>query len=197
MDDGTLLATLARGADLTAPMRIAAVLFVTALTAAAAQISIPLPFTPVPFTLQPMVVLLGGAALGARLGMSSQALYLFLGVAGLPVFAASPILPQGFARLLGPTGGYLLSYPFAAFAAGWLAERSFDRRYLTSLIAMTAGLSIVFGCGVAWLAWFAQPAPVGLSAALRTGFVPFLLADAIKVALAATVLPAVWRVIGR
>jgi len=197
IDGGTLLATLARGADLTMPMRVAAVLFVTALTAAAAQISIPLPFTPVPFTLQPMVVLLGGAALGSRLGMSSQVLYLFLGLAGLPVFAASPVLPQGFARLLGPTGGYLLSYPFAAFAAGWLAERSFDRRYLTSLLAMAAGLSIVFACGVAWLAWFAQPAPAGLSVALRTGLVPFLGADAIKVALAATVLPAVWRVIGR
>ena len=196
MDGGTLLATLA-GADLTAPMRLAAVLFVTALTAAAAQISIPLPFTPVPFTLQPMVVLLGGAALGSRLGMSSQALYLFLGVAGLPVFAASPVLPQGFARLLGPTGGYLLSYPFAAFAAGWLAERSFDRRYLTSLLAMAAGLAIVFACGVAWLAWFAQPVPAGLGAALRTGLIPFLAADAIKVALAATVLPAAWRLIGR
>ena len=197
MDGGTLLATLARGADLTAPMRLAAVLFVTALTAAAAQISIPLPFTPVPFTLQPMVVLLGGAALGSRLGMSSQALYLLLGIAGLPMFAASPVLPQGFARLLGPTGGYLLSYPFAAFAAGWLAERSFDRRYLTSLLAMAAGLSIVFACGVVWLAWFAQPVPAGFSAALRTGLIPFLAADAIKVALAATVLPAVWRVIGR
>ena len=197
MDGGTLLATLARGADLTAPMRVAAVLFVTALTAAAAQISIPLPFTPVPFTLQPMVVLLGGAALGSRLGMSSQALYLLLGIAGLPMFAASPVLPQGFARLLGPTGGYLLSYPFAAFAAGWLAERSFDRRYLTSLLAMAAGLSIVFACGVVWLAWFAQPVPAGFSAALRTGLIPFLAADALKVALAATVLPAVWRVIGR
>jgi len=197
MDGGTLLATLARGADVSVPMRVAAVLFVTALTAAAAQISIPLPFTPVPFTLQPMVVLLGGAALGARLGMSSQVLYLFLGIAGLPVFAASPLLPQGFGRLLGPTGGYLLSYPLAAFAAGWLAERSFDRRYLTSLIAMAVGLTIVFACGVAWLAWLAQPASVGLSAALRTGLVPFLAADAIKVALAATVLPTVWRVIGR
>ena len=197
MNGGTLLATLAGGADLTVPMRLAAVLFVTALTAAAAQISIPLPFTPVPFTLQPMVVLLGGAALGSRLGMSSQVLYLLLGVAGLPVFAASPLLPQRFGRLLGPTGGYLLSYPLAAFAAGWLAERSFDRRYLTSLLAMAAGLSIVFACGVAWLAWFAQPAPAGLSVALRTGLVPFLAADAIKVALAATVLPVVWRLIGR
>ena len=197
MNGGTLLATLAGGADLTVPMRLAAVLFVTALTAAAAQISIPLPFTPVPFTLQPMVVLLGGAALGSRLGMSSQVLYLLLGVAGLPVFAASPLLPQGFGRLLGPTGGYLLSYPLAALAAGWLAERSFDRRYLTSLLAMAVGLSVVFACGVAWLAWFAQPAPAGLSVALRTGLVPFLAADAMKVALAATVLPVVWRIIGR
>ncbi len=101
--------------------QIGAVLFVTILTAIAAQISIPLPFTPVPFTFQPMVVLLGAAALGPRLGMASQILYLALGFAGLPVFAASPLLPQGAARLLGPTGGYLMAYPFAAFAAGWLA----------------------------------------------------------------------------
>ncbi len=93
-------------------------LFVTALTAAAAQVSIPLPFTPVPFTLQPMIVLLGGAALGARLGMASQVLYLLAGLAGLPVFAASTVLPPGMGRLLGPTGGYLLSYPIAAFVAG-------------------------------------------------------------------------------
>ena len=102
--------------------QIGAVLFVTILTAIAAQISIPLPFTPVPFTFQPMVVLLGAAALGPRLGMASQILYLALGIAGLPVFAASPVLPQGAARLLGPTGGYLMAYPFAAFAAGWLAR---------------------------------------------------------------------------
>ena len=88
----------------------------------AAQISVPLPFTPVPFTLQPMVVLLGGAALGARLGMASQVLHLALGIAGFPVFAASAVLPQGALRLLGPTGGYLMSYPFAAFVAGALAE---------------------------------------------------------------------------
>src|SRR6187200_3512891 len=110
IDGTTLLATVARRTDFGVPIRIAAVLFVTALTAAAAQVSIPLPFTPVPFTLQPMVVLLGGAALGSRLGMSSQILYLALGIAGLPVFAASPLLPQGIARLVGPTGGYLMSY---------------------------------------------------------------------------------------
>src|SRR5437764_9003575 len=101
--------------------RIAAVLFITVLTAIAAQVSVPLPFTPVPFTLQPMIVLLGGAALGARLGATSQFAYLALGIAGLPVFAASATLPPGAARLLGPTGGYLISYPIAAFVVGKLA----------------------------------------------------------------------------
>ena len=117
-----LLHAIGRSADLSPAIRAAAVLFITVVTAIAAQISIPLPFTPVPFTLQPMVVLLGAAALGARLGMSAQVLYLIAGIAGLPVFAASPILPQGIGRLMGPTGGYLMSYPFAAFLTGYLAD---------------------------------------------------------------------------
>src|SRR3990170_336399 len=137
---GTLLTSVSRRSEMRTAIRVASVLLLAAMTAAAAQVSVPLPFTPVPFTLQPMVVLLGGAALGARLGMSSQILYIALGIAGLPVFAASPILPQGFGRLLGPTGGYLMSYPIAAFVAGYLAERGFDRRYLTSLLAMFGGL---------------------------------------------------------
>jgi biotin transport system substrate-specific component len=192
----TLLGTLAARRNLDRPIQIAGVLFITALTAAAAQISIPLPFTPVPFTLQPMVVLLGGAALGSRLGMASQVLYLMLGIAGLPVFAASPVLPQGVFRLLGPTGGYLLSYPFAALVTGLLAERGFDRRYLTSVIAMAAGLAIVFASGVAWLAWFARPTHLGLDAALATGLYPFVPADLFKICLAAAVMPAVWRIVG-
>jgi biotin transport system substrate-specific component len=177
-------------------LQTAAVLFMTALTAAAAQISIPLPFTPVPFTLQPMVVLLGGVVLGSRLGMASQVLYLAIGLAGFPVFAASAVLPQGLPRLLGPTGGYLMSYPFAAFLAGMLAERGFDRRYLTSVMAMIAGLAIVFAGGVLWLAWFAQPARAGLSAALQAGLYPFLPADLAKVCVAAAVMPSVWRLLG-
>jgi biotin transport system substrate-specific component len=188
--DGTLLDAMALRADF-AFARAAAVLFVTVLTIVAAQVSIPLPFTPVPFTLQPMVVLLGGAALGARLGMSSQILYLAIGLAGLPVFAASPTLPQGFARLLGPTGGYLMSYPLAAFVAGYLAERGFDRRYATSVLAMAAGLAIIFAVGVAWIAWGIPHA--GLSTAIATGLVPFVPADVVKIFLAATVLPAAWR----
>jgi biotin transport system substrate-specific component len=187
----TLLQAVAAGVDLSPAVRAAAVLFATVATIAAAQVSIPLPFTPVPFTLQPMVVLLAGAALGPRLGLTSQVCYLALGLAGLPVFAASPVLPQGVARLFGPTGGFLMSYPFAAFVAGYLAERGFDRRYATSVLAMAAGLAIVFACGVAWLA-FGTP-HVGLAAAVASGLVPFLPADIVKIFLAATVLPTAWR----
>jgi biotin transport system substrate-specific component len=193
----TFLTTIVSGAEMGTAIRVASVGLLAALTAAAAQVSIPLPFTPVPFTLQPMVVLLGGAVLGSRLGMSAQVLYLLAGVAGLPVFAASPVLPQGALRLLGPTGGYLISYPFAALAVGWLAERGFDRRYLTSVIAMSCGLALVFACGVTWLAFFARPAAVGVDAALRTGLFPFIPADIFKIFVAAAVMPAVWRLIGK
>jgi biotin transport system substrate-specific component len=167
-----------------------AVLFVTVLTAIAAQISIPLPFTPVPFTLQPMVVLVGAAALGSRLGWTSQILYLALGLVGLPVFAASPLLPQGVARLAGPTGGYLMAYPFAAFAAGWLAERGFDRRYLTAVLAMLTGLAIVYAGGVLWLTLVT---PQSVAAALATGLYPFVLADFLKLVVAAGIMPGLWR----
>jgi biotin transport system substrate-specific component len=191
-DHTTLLDAFA--ADLTMLQRALAVLFVTMLTAAAAQVSVPLPFTPVPFTLQPMVVLLGGAVLGPRLGFFSQVLYLAAGIAGLPVFAASPVLPQGVARLLGPTGGYLMSYPLAAFVTGALAVQGLDRRYLTSVAAMAAGLAIIFSCGVAWIAW--GPASAGIARAIAAGLVPFLPADLLKIVLAAAVLPSAWRLIG-
>ncbi len=176
--------------------RAGAVAFVTVLTTIAAQVSIPLPFTPIPFTFQPMVVLLGAAALGARLGAASQVLYLALGIAGLPVFAASATLPMGLARLAGPTGGYLIAYPAAAFVTGWLAERGFDRRYWTSFLAMLAGLALVFLGGVAWLALVAGPAR-GVSAAIAAGLVPFVVPDLLKVAVASGVLPALWRIVGR
>jgi biotin transport system substrate-specific component len=190
---GTLLTALGADSELPAISRATAVVFVTVLTIVAAQVSIPLPFTPVPFTLQPMVVLLGAAALGSRLGASAQILYITAGLAGLPVFAASPVLPQGVARLLGPTGGYLMSYPFAAFLTGYLAERGLDRRYLTSVSAMGAGLAVIFTCGVLWLAFGVPHA--GVSAAVASGLVPFLPADIVKVFLAAAVLPAAWKLL--
>ena len=192
----TLLDVMTTRADarFRAAEQAGAVLFVTVLTAIAAQISVPLPFTPVPFTFQPMVVLVGAAALGSRLGMASQVLYLALGIAGVPLFAASPILPQGAARLLGPTGGYLMSYPFAAFVAGWLAERGFDRRYLTALGAMICGLAVVFAGGLLWLT-IASPAR-SFPAALATGFFPFVVPDLLKLLVAASVMPGIWKITG-
>ena len=176
--------------------RLGAVLFVTVLTAVAAQISVPLPFTPVPLTFQPMVVLVGAAALGSRLGMASQVLYLALGIAGLPLFAASPVLPQGAARLFGPTGGYLMSFPLAAFVAGFLAERGFDRRYPTALLAMLCGLAVVFAGGLLWLMIASRP-PLGVSAALAAGFLPFIVPDLLKLLVAAAVMPGLWKITGR
>ncbi len=195
-----LVNVLASRSESTRTVRIASMLFITALTAAAAQISVPLPFTDVPLTFQPMVVLLGGLALGSRLGLASQVLYLAAGVAGLPVFAASPVLPPGLLRLLGPTGGYLMSYPFAAFAVGYLAERGFDRRYVTAFLAMLAGLVVIYTCGSMWLGLFVRTAggaPVGVPTALALGVYPFVVADLLKLLIAASILPGLWRLFGR
>jgi biotin transport system substrate-specific component len=169
-------------------VQLLSVLFVAVLTAAAAQLSFPLPFTPVPFTIQPMIVLIGAAVLGSRLGALSQIIYLMLGIAGFQVFAHSPELPQGFARLLGPSGGYLMAYPIAAFVTGLLAERGFDRRYLTSVLAMSVGLAIVFAGGVLWIARLS-----GVQTALATGLYPFVVVDIVKVIAAGLVLPTAWK----
>jgi biotin transport system substrate-specific component len=195
----TLVETIATRADAGASRaaQAVAVLFFAALTAAAAQISVPLPFTQVPLTFQPTVVLLSGLVLGPRLGAMSQVLYLAAGVAGLPVFAVSPLLVPGAWRLLGPTGGYLLSYPLAAFVAGTLARRGFDRRYITSILAMALGLVVIYTCGTLWLAYgsFGRT-PVGLASAIATGVAPFVLADIVKLAAAAGIVPGLWRLVG-
>lgn len=181
---------------MSAAMRVAAVFLIAVATSVGAQISVPLGFTPVPLVMGDMVVLLGGAALGSRLGMAAQILYLAAGIAGLPVFAASATLPQGPLRMLGPTGGYLMAYPIAAYLTGYLAERGFDRRYATSVFAMAVGYVAIFTLGVAWLALFAWPAGVGFQAALSAGLYPFMLGGACKLLLGAGVLPGVWKLTG-
>ena len=202
--DSTLLNVVATRVDDRSEglaIQAASVLFITVLTAAAAQISFPLPFTQVPFTFQPMVVLVGGLVLGSRLGFTSQVLYLMAGVAGLPVFAASATLPPGLLRLVGPTGGYLMAYPVAAFVVGSLAERGFAKRYVTSVAAMLVGLAVIYASGTLWLAYFARlassSAAIGLSAALASGVYPFVLADLAKLAAAAGITPGLWHLIGR
>jgi len=117
------------------------------LTAISAQISIPI--KPVPFTLQTMVVLLAGAFLGAKNGAYSQVLYIFLGAIGLPVFAQTADGTVGFARLIGPTGGYLLAFPIAAYLVGFLTEK--NQKYLTVIISMFVAELVVILFGTLYL----------------------------------------------
>jgi biotin transport system substrate-specific component len=169
--------------------RAAAVTFAVALTAAAAQFTVPVPFTAVPFVLTPLVVLLTGAALGSRLGAASQIAYLAAGVAGLQVFAPSIVLPPGAARLLGPTGGYLLAYPLAAFVTGYLAERGWSRSFASSVTAMLAGLAVIYTGGLTWMMVYTG----SFQAAVLQGILPFVVADVAKAVMAAMLLPIAWR----
>ena len=110
----------------------------------------------------------------------------------MPVFAFAPDLPQGVFRLLGPSGGYLMAYPVAALLTGALAERGLDRRFGTSLLGMVAGLVVIFGSGVLWLA-----KDLGLAAAVAAGFTPFVVVDGTLILAAAAILPAMWRRLGK
>ena len=190
----TLLAHALPRSTSAIPIRIAVVALAVALTAVAAQFTMPVPFSPVPFTFTPMAVLLTGAALGSRLGALSQVLYVTAGALGFAVFAPSASLPAGWLRLVGPTGGYLLAYPLAAFVTGLLAERGWDRRFGTSLAAMLAGLAIIYLGGVSWLLVAFRPS---FGAAIAAGLAPFFLLDLLKAGAAAWILPRTWRLLGR
>jgi biotin transport system substrate-specific component len=168
-------------------VRAAAVVLGALVVAAAAQVSIPLPGTPVPMTLQPMAVLLVGGLLGARLGALSMILYLAMGAAGLPVF--TPTVPLlGIARLFGPTGGYLLAYPVAAWATGFLAtpgqRPGVNPPWLAAVLGVTSGLLLIHLGGLAQLAILTG----NLSAAARFGTWPFLVGDLLKIAVLVPVL---------
>lgn len=189
---GSLVDRAVAGSPFRVALRVASIAFAVALTAAAAQFTVPMPFSAVPFVLTPLAVLLTGAALGARMGAAAQAVYLAAGLVGLQVFAPSVTLPPGAARLVGPTGGYLMAYPLAAFVAGWLAERGWDRRYLTSASAMLAGLAVIYAGGATWLTLTVTHS---WTVTLATSIVPFAAADVLKVLAAAAVLPQVWRAI--
>lgn len=145
--------------------------------AAAAQVSLPIPGTPVPFTLGPMLVVLAGLMLGPAAGAASMVLYLAAGAAGLPVF--TPGGAPGLARFLGPTGGYLIAYPAAAFVAGWLGAR------MPSLLgrwsAATLGMAVIFLGGIAQLAVLTGD----IGKAVAFGVTPFALLDVVKALLAA------------
>jgi biotin transport system substrate-specific component len=164
-----------------AAARILAVVLGAALVTLAAQIAVPLPGTPVPMTLQPLAVLLVGGLLGSRLGAAAMVLYVGLGAVGLPVF--TPTVPLvGVARLMGPTGGYLLAYPIAAFATGALAGDG--KSWLRLALAVLAGLALIHLGGLAQLIIITGDASV----AARFGTLPFLFGDLLKLGIAVLVL---------
>jgi biotin transport system substrate-specific component len=159
------------------------------LTAAAAQVEIRLPWTPVPISGQSWAVLLTGAVLGPRRAFLAISLYLFEGAMGLPFFSGGA---AGFAKLVGPSGGYLIGFPFAALLTGMLAERGWDRRVVTMFCAMLLGSSVIFALGLAQLSRF-----VPASGLLSAGLLPFIPGDLIKSALAALAFPAAWSLVKR
>ncbi|HUR95240.1 MAG TPA: biotin transporter BioY [Gemmatimonadales bacterium] len=174
-ESGRLIAT-ARPIGASRVLQIALGALVVALSA---QVLVPVPFSPVPMTLQPLAVLAVGGLLGAAGGAAALGLYLALGIMGLPVFAGGS---SGILHLTGPTGGYLLAFPVAAALVGRLAGRSAGA--LGVLLACAVGMFVIHAGGVAQLAGLGgNPA-----AAFRVGFVPFLTGDLLKVGLAAAVI---------
>ena len=157
--------------------------------AAMAQFTIPI--GPVPITGQSFAVLLTGALLGSRLGAAAVIAYLIEGALGLPFFAGGG---AGIVRFLGPTGGYLVAFPAAAFITGAFAEHGWDKRYLSAAAAMAIGSAVIFLGGWAWYAILTNTPPV---TAFQLAVLPFLLGDVIKIALGAAVLPTGWALLKR
>jgi len=166
-------------AAMTATRQVAMVVGASLLVALCARLSVPLPFTPVPLTLANFGVLVVGLLLGSKRGFAALALYLAQGAAGLPVFAVGA---GGIAQLLGPTGGYLLAYPLAAFIAGWIAERGAGK-FGRFLVAALAEEVVIFAGGLAWLMVLTH----GATQAMSFGLYPFVFAEIIKITAAAGV----------
>jgi biotin transport system substrate-specific component len=163
----------------------------TALLWLSAKIQVP--FWPVPMTMQTFVVLTLGMALGWRLAGATLLLYLAEGAIGLPVFAGTPEKGIGLAYMLGGTGGYLIGFLIATVVCGYLAERGWDRRVITTVSAMLIGNILIYVPGLLWLGTvFGWDKPI-----LDWGLTPFILGDVTKLALAAIVLPMTWKLFAR
>ena len=193
IQSGSLRATVfPRSSALTQVLFVAAgVAFISLL----AQIAIPVPGSPVPVTGQTLAVLLIGTTYGARLGVLTFATYLLAGVAGAPIFAPSATSANhGIDRLIGATGGYLVGMLIASLVLGYLADRKADQKFRTSFPALLLGDAIIFTFGLLWLQ---QTLDLSWAKTIAAGFTPFILGEALKIAITATSLPLVWRRISR
>ena len=193
IQSGSLRATVfPRSTALTQGLFVAAgVAFIALL----AQISIPVPGSPVPVTGQTLAVLLIGTTYGARLGVLTFATYLLAGIAGAPIFAPSATSANhGIDRLIGATGGYLVGMLIASLVLGYLADRKADQKFRTSFPALLLGDAIIFTFGLIWLQ---HTLDLSWSKTIAAGFTPFILGEALKIAITATSLPLVWRRISR
>jgi biotin transport system substrate-specific component len=182
----TLEHNVVRGRAVT---NIALVIAGCVIIALAAQIAVPIPFTPVPLTLSPLTVLIVGIVLGSRRGAAAAILYLLEGLSGLPVGAQGH---GGPLWLIGPTAGYLYAYPFAAFIAGWFSERGWGNSIPRAFAAMLVALAVIYAGGWSWLAILTGP-----RAALTIGVMPFVIADLVKIAIGAALLPYAQRLFTR
>jgi biotin transport system substrate-specific component len=173
---------------------VALVVSGTLLVALASQVRIPLGFTPVPITGGTFAVLVVGAALGAGRGAVALAAYVLCGIAGLPFFAGGE---SGWTYATGSSGGYLLGFFWGAVVAGALAERRHDRRVRTAVPAMLAATAVIYLLGAVWLAHVVGVPLLGWAdSAFALGVRPFLVGDALKLALAGLLLPTAWRFVG-
>ena len=157
----------------------------SALLAISAQFAFRIPISPVPVTGQTLVVLMIGMTFGSRLGAATVLAYLIEGGMGLPVFANGA---AGWPVLIGPTGGYLIGFVAAAFAIGYMAERGAGRGPVSTALAMLVGTVVIYLFGATWLGQF-----LGLEKAVAVGVVPFLYGDALKLIVAAGLMPLAWR----
>ena len=187
----------------TATLRTAVVTRSTALTealfvvggvafiAAMAQVSIPVPGSPVPVTGQTLAALLVGTTYGARLGFTTFATYLVAGIAGAPIFAPSATSANhGLDRVMGATGGYLIGMLLASLVLGYLADRKADQKFVTSFPALLFGEVVIFGFGLVWLH---NSLDLSWAKTLSLGFTPFIIGEVLKIAIVGTSLPLIWR----
>lgn len=206
MTDRVLAETFGPSAGTALRIKQVVLVFVgIAILAISAQIKLPVPPSPVPVNLGTLAVLTIGAAYGPRLGLTTILGYMIIGALGFDVFTSSTAEFNGLSYMMGSTGGYLFGFVLATLALGYLARRGWDRSVLWMALAMLIGNVLLYVTGLAWLAqWIGATGKLNLdtygslwSQTMAWGITPFMIGDLMKLALAALLLPALWKLVGK